>query len=202
VEFFRRDGARRAWAVLAFLVLYKVGDNLATALSTPFYLDLGFSLSEIGVVAKQAALWPMILGSLAGGLLMVRIGIDRALWLFGAVQLMAILGFAVLARAGHSLWLLAAAIGFEYLGVGLGAAALIAFMARATSRAHTATQLALFTALAALPRTLVNAGAGFAVEAIGWEKFFYLCALLSIPGLLLLPVVAPWRPRQALPETA
>lgn len=200
VEFFQRDGTRQAWAVLAFLVLYKLGDNLATALSTPFYLDLGFSLSEIGVVAKHAALWPMIVGSLAGGLLMTRIGIDRALWLFGAVQLVAIFGFAVLARAGHNLWLLAAAIGFEYLGVGLGAAALIAFMARATHRAHTATQLALFTALAALPRTMVNAGAGFVVEAIGWEQFFYLCALLSIPGLLLLPVVAPWRRGPAAPE--
>lgn len=201
-EFFQRDGARQAWAVLAFLVLYKLGDNLATALATPFYLDLGFSLSEIGVVAKHAALWPMIVGSLVGGLLMVRIGIDRALWLFGAVQLASIFGFALLARVGENLWLLAAAIGFEYLGVGLGAAALIAFMARATSRAHTATQLALFTALAALPRTLVNAGAGFVVEAIGWEYFFYLCALLSIPGLLLLPVVAPWRPRQTAAETA
>lgn len=192
-EFFQRDGARQAWAVLAFLVLYKLGDNLATALSTPFYLDLGFSLSEIGVVAKHAALWPMIIGSLAGGLLMVRIGIDRALWLFGVVQVVSILGFALLARVGENLWLLAAAIGFEYLGVGLGAAALIAFMARATSLAHTATQLALFTALAALPRTVVNAGAGYVVEAIGWESFFYLCTLLSIPGMLLLPVVAPWR---------
>ena len=196
-EFFARDGSRRAWAILAFLVLYKLGDNLATALATPFYLDLGFSLSEIGVVAKQAALWPMIVGSLAGGLLMLRVGIDRALWLFGVVQVVSILGFALLARVGHDLWLLAAAIGFEYLGVGLGAAALIAFMARTTSRAHTATQLALFTALAALPRTLVNAGAGYVVEAVGWENFFYLCTLLSVPGMLLLPVVAPWRARPA-----
>ena len=68
-------------------------------------------------------------------------------------------------------------------------------MARTTSRAHTATQLALFTALAALPRTLVNAGAGYVVEAVGWENFFYLCTLLSVPGMLLLPVVAPWRAR-------
>ena len=200
-EFFQRD-ACNPWALLAFLVLYKLGDNLATALATPFYLDLGFSLSEIGVVAKHAALWPMIVGSLAGGLLMVRIGIDRALWLFGMVQMVSILGFALLARVGENLWLLAAAIGFEYLGVGLGSAALIAFMARATSRAHTATQLALFTALAALPRTLVNAGAGYVVEAVGWETFFYLCTLLAVPGMLLLPAVAPWRPRQAASEAA
>ncbi|TAL03276.1 MAG: MFS transporter [Porticoccaceae bacterium] len=201
-EFFGRDGARGAFAILAFLVLYKLGDNLATALATPFYLDLGFTLTQIGIVAKHAALWPMIAGSLAGGLLMLRIGIDRALWIFGAIQIVSILGFAVLARVGHQLWLLAVAIGFEYLGVGLGAAALIAFMARATSRAHTATQFALFTALAALPRTAINAGAGFVVEAVGWENFFYLCALLSVPGMLLLPMVAPWRSRDHLqPET-
>jgi PAT family beta-lactamase induction signal transducer AmpG len=188
--------------MLAFLVLYKLGDNLATALATPFYLDLGFTLTQIGIVAKHAALWPMIAGSLAGGLLMLRIGINRALWIFGAIQLISILGFAVLARVGDELWLLALAIGFEYLGVGLGAAALIAFMARATSRAHSATQLALFTALAALPRTAINAGAGFVVEAIGWENFFYLCALLSVPGMLLLPMVAPWHSRDyPQPET-
>jgi PAT family beta-lactamase induction signal transducer AmpG len=201
-EFFGRDGARSALAMLAFLVLYKLGDNLATALATPFYLDLGFTLTQIGIVAKHAALWPMIAGSLAGGLLMLRIGINRALWIFGAIQLISILGFAVLARVGDELWLLALAIGFEYLGVGLGAAALIAFMARATSRAHSATQLALFTALAALPRTAINAGAGFVVEAIGWENFFYLCALLSVPGMLLLPMVAPWHSRDyPQPET-
>ncbi|MGB5096603.1 MAG: AmpG family muropeptide MFS transporter [Porticoccaceae bacterium] len=201
-EFFGRDGTRSALAMLAFLVLYKLGDNLATALATPFYLDLGFTLTQIGIVAKHAALWPMIVGSLAGGLLMLRIGINRALWLFGAIQIVSILGFAVLARVGHELWLLAVAIGFEYLGVGLGAAALIAFMARATSRAHTATQLALFTALAALPRTAINAGAGFVVEAVGWENFFYLCALLSVPGMLLLPRVAPWHSRDyPQPET-
>lgn len=200
-EFFSRDGVRSACAMLAFLVLYKLGDNLATALATPFYLDLGFTLTQIGIVAKHAALWPMIAGSLAGGLLMLRIGINRALWLFGAIQLISILGFAVLARVGDELWLLAVAIGFEYLGVGLGASALIAFMARATSRAHTATQLALFTALAALPRTAINAGAGFVVEAVGWENFFYLCALLSVPGMLLLPRVAPWHARDYPPET-
>lgn len=201
-EFFGRDGTRSALAMLAFLVLYKLGDNLATALATPFYLDLGFTLTQIGIVAKHAALWPMIVGSLAGGLLMLRIGINRALWIFGAIQIVSILGFAVLARVGHELWLLAVAIGFEYLGVGLGAAALIAFMARATSRAHTATQLALFTALAALPRTAINAGAGFVVEAVGWENYFYLCALLSVPGMLLLPMVAPWHSRDyPQPET-
>jgi len=83
-------------------------------------------------------------------------------------------------------------IGFEYLGVGLGAAAFIAFIARTTSRLHSATQFALFTALTAVPRTVANAGTGYLVEAVGWEQFFYICALLALPGMLLLFKVAPW----------
>jgi MFS transporter, PAT family, beta-lactamase induction signal transducer AmpG len=191
-EFFQRQGVRHAVFVLCFMFLYKLGDNLATALATPFYIDMGFELSDIGLVAKHAALWPMIFGGLAGGLLMIRIGINRALWIFGAVQLISILGFAYMAHVGEGIWLLALVIGFEYLGVGLGAAAFIAFIARSTSRAHTATQLALLTALTAIPRTVANAGTGFIVEQLGWELFFYLCALLALPGMLLLFKVAPW----------
>ncbi len=191
-EFFQRDGVSQALLILSFMFLYKLGDNLATALATPFYIDMGFELSEIGLVAKHAALWPTIIGGLAGGLLMVKIGINRALWLFGVVQLVSILGFALMARVGDGLWLLALVIGFEYLGVGLGAAAFIAFIARSTSRAHAATQFALLTALTALPRTVANASTGFIVEQIGWELFFYGCALAAIPGMLLLTKVAPW----------
>ncbi len=191
-EFFQRDGIRQALLILSFMFLYKLGDNLATALSTPFYIDIGFELSEIGIVAKNAALWPMIFGGLAGGLLMVKIGINRALWVFGGVQIISIFGFALMAHVGEGLWLLALVIGFEYLGVGLGAAAFIAFIARSTSRAHAATQFALLTALTAVPRTIANAGTGFIVESVGWELFFYGCALAAIPGMLLLPKVAPW----------
>jgi MFS transporter, PAT family, beta-lactamase induction signal transducer AmpG len=191
-EFFQRDGISQAILILSFMFLYKLGDNLATALATPFYIDMGFELSEIGVVAKHAALWPMIFGGLAGGLLMVKIGINRALWVFGVIQIISIFGFALMARIGEGLWLLALVIGFEYLGVGLGAAAFIAFIARTTSRAHAATQFALLTALTAVPRTITNASTGFIVERIGWELFFYACALAAIPGMLLLVKVAPW----------
>ncbi|MCL6419991.1 AmpG family muropeptide MFS transporter [Aestuariirhabdus haliotis] len=192
IEFFNRNGARQACLILAFMFLYKLGDSMATALATPFYLDMGFSLTEIGVIAKHAGLWPMIIGGILGGVLMVRIGINRALWVFGAVQIVSILGFIVLAENGYNLWLLALVIGFEYLGVGLGTAAFVAFIARSTSRAHTATQLALFTALTALPRTVANAFTGFIVDAVGWSQFFIFCTLLAIPGMLLLLKVAPW----------
>ncbi|MFK7831542.1 MAG: AmpG family muropeptide MFS transporter [Congregibacter sp.] len=191
-EYIQRKGWGTLALVLAFLVLYKIGDNMATALSTPFYLDIGFSKTEIGLVAKNAALWPAIFGGLLGGVLMLKIGINRALWLFGVVQIVSILGFAVLANHGPTLWLLAAVIGFEYLGVGLGTAAFTAFIARETSPLFAATQYALFTALAAIPRTFANASTGFIVEQLDWFSFFILCALVALPGLALLPWVAPW----------
>jgi PAT family beta-lactamase induction signal transducer AmpG len=191
-EYLRRRGWSGLLLVLGFMFLYKIGDNMATALSMPFYLDLGFSKTEIGLIAKHAALWPAIVGGLIGGLIMVRLGINRALWLFGVVQVVSILGFAVLASTGPKLWLLAAVIGFEYLGVGMGTAAFTAFIARETSKMYAATQFALFTALAAVPRTLANASTGMIVERIGWVDFFLLCTLLAIPGMLLLVWVAPW----------
>ena len=191
-EFFGRHGVKSALWILSFMFLYKIGDSMATALSTPFYLDLGFSKTEIGLVAKHAALWPAIFGGIFGGILMLRIGINKALWLFGAAQIISILGFALLAEIGHNLWALALVIGFEYLGVGLGTAAFVAFIARTTSPAYTATQLALFTALTALPRTFANATTGIIVENIGWTNFYLFCTAIAVPGMLLLFKVAPW----------
>jgi PAT family beta-lactamase induction signal transducer AmpG len=196
VEYLTRRGWSGVLLVLGFMFLYKLGDNMATALATPFYLDVGFSMTQIGLVAKNAALWPAIFGGLAGGLLMIRVGINRALWLFGVVQVVSILGFAVLASSGPVLWLLAVVIGFEYLGVGLGTAAFTAFIARETSRTYAATQFALFTALAAVPRTFANASTGIIVDHVGWVNFFLICAMLAIPGMLLLFWVAPWNSGQ------
>ncbi|NQX88613.1 MAG: AmpG family muropeptide MFS transporter [Halioglobus sp.] len=191
-EYLKRCGWSRLLLVMAFIVLYKIGDNMATALSTPFYMDIGFSKTQIGIVAKNAALWSAVIGGLLGGLIMFRVGINRALWLFGMVQVISILGFAVLANTGPALWLLAVVISFEYLGVGLGTSAFVAFMMRETSKIFAATQLALFTAVAALPRTLANASTGYIVEAIGWLDFYLLCAAMALPGMLLLLWVAPW----------
>lgn len=192
VEYLDRRGWTKLILILCFMFLYKLGDNMATALAMPFYLETGFSMTEIGLVAKHAALWPAIFGGIFGGVLMIRIGINKALWIFGVVQVVSILGFAVLANAGPILWLLAAVISFEYLGVGLGTAAFTAFIARETSRLYAATQFALFTALAAVPRTLANASTGFLVEELGWFSFFLLCAALALPGMALLFRVAPY----------
>jgi PAT family beta-lactamase induction signal transducer AmpG len=198
-EFIQRAGLREALLILAFIFFYKLGDSLCTALATPFYLDMGFSKSEIGLVAKHAGLWPAVIGGLLGGIWMVRIGINRALWLFGVVQFVSIFGFAWLAWVGSNasvgaeqLAQLAVVISAEALGVGLGTVAFVAFIARATNPLYTATQFALFTSLAAVPRTVVNASAGWLVESMGWFGFFLLCSLLAIPGMLLLYRVAPW----------
>jgi PAT family beta-lactamase induction signal transducer AmpG len=191
-EFITRNGWNSALLILAFIFFYKLGDSMATALATPFYLDMGFSKTEIGLVAKNAGLWPSVIGGLLGGAWMVQLGINRALWLFGAVQMAAILGFAWLATVGHSLFWLAVVIGVEAFGVGLGTAAFVAFIAHTTHPLYTATQFALFTSLAAVPRTFANAGTGWLVEWLGWELFFLLCFVLAIPGMLLLIKVAPW----------
>ena len=198
-EFITRQGWNSALLILAFLFFYKLGDSMCTALATPFYLDMGFSKTQIGLIAKNAGLWPAVIGGLLGGLWMVKIGINKALWLFGVVQVVSIFGFAWLASVGHhaaitpvELAQLAIVIGLEALGVGLGTAAFVAFIARATHPAYTATQFALFTSLAAMPRTFANAATGWLVETMGWAGFFLLCALLALPGMLLLFKVAPW----------
>ena len=195
VEFFGRQGTSRALLVLLFMLLYKLGDSMATALSTPFYIDLGFELTEIGIIAKNAAIWPSIVGGILGGLLIVKIGINRALWLFGVVQLATILGFAWLSQVGDDRLTLALVIGMEYLGVGLGTAAFVAFIARETNPAMAATQFALFTALTAIPRTFASAATGVLVESIGWTDFFFVCTALAVPGMVLLHWVAPFSVR-------
>jgi len=191
-EFFTRKDIKSAITLLAFILLYKLGDNMATALATPFYLDLGFTKTEIGTVAKVAALWASIAGGTIGGIIMIRIGINRSLWIFGVVQLLTILGFAALAEIGPDKTWLFVVVSGEYLGVGLGTAAFVAFMAKSTDKRYTATQLALLTSLMGVPRTLANASTGFIIEAFGYTKFFLICTVLAIPGMLLLKWVAPW----------
>jgi PAT family beta-lactamase induction signal transducer AmpG len=191
-EFISRDGIGSALAILAFMFLYKLGDNMATALATPFYLDMGYSLSEIGTIAKVAGLVFGIGGGILGGVLMLKLSINRALWAFGVVQMVTILGYAWLSTAGHTPTGLFAVVAAEYLGVGLGAIALTAFMARETSLAFTATQFALFSSFIAVPRTFANASTGFLIEGIGYTNFFLLCTAVAIPGMLMLFKVAPW----------
>lgn len=195
-DFINREGLKSALFILLFLVLYKLGDSMATALQTPFFIDMGFTKTEIGVVAKSAGLIAMMVGLAVGGIVMLKLSISRALWLFGFVQIISILGFAALAEIGNNVYALAFAMGFEYLGVGLGTAAFVAFMAKQTNPTFAATQFALFSALTALPRTFANASTGLIVEQVGWTGFYFLCVGLAIPGMLMLLKVAPWHDKE------
>lgn len=189
LEYFRRQGA---WVILAFILLYKIGDSMASEMLNPFYLDIGFTKTQIGAVAKLFGFWATIIGGLGGGVLLLRIGINRSLWVFGALQAGSTLCFTALARAGSQVPALAAVVGFENLSGGMGTAAFAAYMASLCNKRFTATQYALLTSLMGVPRVVVGATTGYLAKHLGWETFFLLCTVAAIPGMFLLVRVAPW----------
>ncbi|MCU7796705.1 MAG: AmpG family muropeptide MFS transporter [Candidatus Thiodiazotropha sp. (ex Myrtea spinifera)] len=183
LEYFNRQDAL---LILFFILLYKVGDTMASHMSTPFYLDIGFSKSEIGTVVKLFGFWATIAGGFIGGLLLLRIGIYKGLWIFGVLQGLSTVGFALLAILGHNLGGLAAVIIFENLSSGMGTAAYVAFMASLTNKRFTATQYALLSSFMGIPRVIVASPTGLMADTMGWVSFFIFCALIALPGLLLL----------------
>ena len=195
VEYFSRPEA--IW-ILAFILFYKIGDTMASTMTTPFYLDIAFTKTEIGSIVKLFGFWATIAGSLAGGMIMLKVGIYRSLWLFGILQALSTAGFALLAQIGHSVPALAGVIAFENLSSGMGTAAYAAFMASITNQKFTATQYALLTSLMGIPRVVVSAGSGFMAKAMGWEGYFIFCTLIALPGLLMLLRIR----RSQMPRTA
>ncbi|MBF0530673.1 MAG: AmpG family muropeptide MFS transporter [Deltaproteobacteria bacterium] len=188
IDYFTRPGA--LW-ILVFILFYKLGDQMASAMTTPFYLELGFTKTEIGAVVKLFGFWALVIGGFVGGALMVRLGIKRSLWLFGILQALTILSFSVLAKIGPSTPALAAAIGLENFAGGMGTSAYVAFMASLTNKKFTATQYALLSSLMGVPRVLLSAPTGYLATLTGWPMYFIVCTLMAIPGLLLLLKFAP-----------
>ena len=182
-DYFLRQGA---WLALAFILLYKIGDTMASSMSTPFYLELGYSKTEIGAVVKLFGFWATIAGGTIGGVLIMRIGLARALWVFGLGQMLSTLGFVALAYAGHDPIALAAVIALENFTGGLGTTAFVGFMAALTNRRFTDTQYALLSSLMGVPRVLLSAPTGWFALTLGWPGFFTLCTLIAIPGLMLI----------------
>jgi PAT family beta-lactamase induction signal transducer AmpG len=182
-DYFSRDGA---WMILGFILLYKLGDTMASAMTTPFYLDLGYSKTEIGTVVKLFGFWATIAGGTLGGIWILRAGMHRALWLFGFAQMVSTFGFVVLAQMPPSEIALATVVAIENLTAGMGTAAFVGFMAALTDRRFTATQYALLSSLMGVPRVLLSAPTGWLAQTLGWSGFFGLCVLIAIPGLLLL----------------
>jgi len=194
IEYFSRRGA--LW-ILAFILFYKIGDTMASAMTIPFYLDIGFSKTQIGMVVKLFGFWAIVAGTLIGGVIMLRLGINRSLWAFGFLQAVSTAGFAVLALFGPSLLLLSTVIAFENFSSGMGTAAFIAFMASITNKKFTATQYALLSSIMGVPRVMASAPTGFLAKNLGWETFFIACTLIAAPGMLLLLKFAPWNPKKA-----
>lgn len=188
IEYFQRDGAL---LILLFILFYKIGDQMASTMTTPFYLDIGFTKTQIGAVAKLFGFWATIIGGLVGGIILLRLGIVHSLWIFGILQAVSTAGFSLLAFLGPSLTGLAAVIGFENLTGGMGTAAYVAYMASLTNKKFTATQYALLSSLMGVPRVLASAPTGIMADSMGWTTYFFFCALVAVPGLLLLRFAAP-----------
>ncbi len=188
-EYFSRNDA--VW-ILVFILLYKIGDTMAAAMTMPFYLDLGFSKTQIGTVVKLFGFWATIGGSLAGGVVMIKMGINKSLWVFGFLQAVSTLCFVILAGTGAVVPVLSGVIAFENISSGMGTAAYAAFMAGITDKRFTATQYALLTSLMGIPRVVISAPTGFFAQAFGWTNFFIFCTIAAVPGMLLLLKFAPW----------
>jgi len=182
-----------AYQILLFVILYKLGDVMAAALTTRFMMDIGYSKSEIGVVAKSFGLVSTILGGLFGGLYLPKFGLAKALFVFGVLQAVSTLGFSFLAETDHNLTLMAACIGIENICNGMGTAAFIAFLMTICNKRFTATQYAVLTSLMAISRYLGGALTGYLVDLVGWSIFFVFCALSAAPGLLLLLNYKNWQ---------
>ena len=189
-EYFKRRGA---FEILAFILLYKIGDVMAANMTTPFILKIGFSKTDLAVVAKTFGIIAIIGGGLLGGILLLRMGLRSALCIFGILQAVSTLAFSALASVGHHYYVLVATVAFENLTSGMGASAFIAFMASLCNKRFTATQYALLSSLMGIPRVIVASPTGYLAEWMGWVHFFIFCALAAIPGLIFLFRFNAWQ---------
>jgi PAT family beta-lactamase induction signal transducer AmpG len=198
-EYLHRRGAKAALTIAAFAILYKLGDTLAGVLNTTFLLtDGGFTLKQIGIVQNTYGLSATIVGVVLGGLAMPRLGLNRSLWVFGIGQAASNLAYAALATWGGGVPALMAVMTVENLCAGLGTASFVAFLSGECTPVFAATQYALLSSLVAAGRDLLSASAGADKLFYGltWGEFFVFTVLAAIPGLLLLPALAPWNQRR------
>src|SRR6185437_4987215 len=180
-------GYEMAFAMLAFVVLFKFTDALSGAMTAPFVIDLGFTRNEYATIVKGVGLAALLAGGFAGGFLARAFPLATSLWIGGVLQAAANLGFSWLAFAGHDAALLTFAITLENFTSAIGTVMFVAYLsALCRNPLHTATQYALLTALAAIGRTYLSAGAGYIAQATGWGWFFVVCALAGLPSLALL----------------
>jgi len=189
----------RALEILAFVMFFKLADNLAQALTRPFLVDMGYDSFDRGVALGTVGLVTTLAGTFFGGALSTVIGLGRALWLFGFLQIFSNIGYVLVARSEVDRLLMYGATGFEQLTSGMGTGAFSVLLLRLTKKRFSATQYALFSSLFALPRIISGPVSGFAVATLGWETFYWITIAAGIPGMVLLARFVPIRSRE-IPE--
>ncbi|WP_373767372.1 AmpG family muropeptide MFS transporter [Glaesserella sp.] len=204
-EFLGRKGVKESLAILLFIFLYKFGDSFAATLQTTFVLDMGFSRTDLGTAVKVNGLIAVLISGTIGGLMLPKLGLNKALWIFGFIQVITTAGFAWLASygkfeviGGYERFALSLVIIMENVGVGLGTACFLSYISLQTNPLYTATQFAIFTSLAAVPSKILGATAGIWAQTYGYEVFYWICVAAGIPGMLMLLKVAPWHQKQTI----
>jgi PAT family beta-lactamase induction signal transducer AmpG len=195
-------GQHRALEILAFVVLYKLSDNLTQALTRPFLVQIGFGPVDVGVATATIGLVATLVGTVLGGLLTDSMGLGRALWIFGFFQIFSNLGYAVVAQVGPNRLVMYAATAFELGCAGLGSGAFGVLLLRLTQKRFSATQYALLSSLFTLPRILAGPVAGVMAAAIGWRDFFIFTVFTGIPGMVMLARFVPWGVRDPVFQLA
>ncbi len=191
-EFFQRSGLGTGLFILLFIVLYRYADWLAQTMATPFFLQTGFSQTEVGVVVGGIGLAATIVGVLIGGVVIAKIGLNKSLWLVLGIQAITNLMYYLLALQGKSTTMLTAAIVIENLAYGLVTASLLGYLMSVCNKRFSATQFALLSSLAAASRSIIVAPAGKWAEMMGWPMFFIFTIAMALPALVMLPWIAPW----------
>lgn len=193
-EFFQRQGVLQGVLVLLFITLYKLGDALLSSMATPFLLTVGFTKTDVGAIQVGMGLIANIVGALAGGSILSKVGINRSLWVFGLLQALSNLAYYFLSISGKNYQAMVVAINIEQFCGGLGTTAFVAFLMSLCNHRFSATQYALLSSLMAVSRDILSAPGGEIAQGMGWPAFFLISIAAAVPGLLLLPFFAPWNP--------
>lgn len=187
---------RRSLQILAFVVFYKLADNLAGSLIRPFLVQAGFNSFDVGIATSTIGLIATLGGTFLGGMLTTIWGLGHSLWIFGALQILSNFGYVLVAEVGVNRPLMYGAMGFEALTTGMGTGAFSVLLLRMTQKRFSSTQYALFSSLFALPRILSGPVTGVMVDAIGWRDFFLFTMIVGIPGMILLHQFSPFGQRE------
>ena len=186
-EFLSRD---KALIILLFVMLFKFGDAMSGAMLTPFYVQMGYTNEDIGLIAKSFGLASALVGLFIGGIVIYSIGVLRSLWIFGFLQALSTASFAMITWTGPEKWALAATVFFEDISSWMGSAAFVTYLATTTNKKYTATQYAILSSIATLGRNFFSGFSGDLVKVLGWAPFFITCGLLAIPGMIMLFIVS------------